>query len=142
MIACAGNTNLTTPENVYYPGVYEDVICVGAVNGGGVVSDFSQRGAYLDFTAPGEEIPVADMDGEAVYVTGTSFATAYVTGLVANICMDNPYVKQTQTSENVQKMVLETLKESAADVNEDGWDAAYGWGVLGHFSAHSPVVEE
>ena len=131
VIACAGNTNLTTPENVYYPGVYEDVICVGAVNGGGVVSDFSQRGAYLDFTAPGEEIPVADMDGEAVYVTGTSFATAYVTGLVANICMDNPYVKQTQTSENVQKMVLETLKESAADVNEDGWDAAYGWGVLG-----------
>lgn len=131
VIACAGNTNLTTPENVYYPGVYEDVICVGAVNEEGVVSDFSQRGAYLDFTAPGEEILAADMDGEAVYMTGTSFATAYVTGLVANIFIENPDLKQTQTSEQIQEMVLEILKEYADDVNEDGWDAAYGWGVLG-----------
>lgn len=140
VIACAGNMNLTTPENVYYPGVYEDVICVGAVNGEGVVSDFSQRGAYLDFTAPGEEILAADMDGEAVYMTGTSFATAYVTGLVANIYMDNPNLKQTPGQ--VQEMILEMLKKVADDVNGDGWDEAYGWGTLGHFSAHSPVVDE
>lgn len=128
VIACAGNTNLTTPDNIYYPGSYEDVICVGAVNGQGVVSDFSQRGTYLDFAAPGEEIPAADMDGGVVYVTGTSFATAYVTGLVANILMDNPDLKQTPGQ--VQEIVLEKLRELAEDVNGDGWDAAYGWGVL------------
>ena len=100
-----------------------------------MVCDFSQRGTYLDFTAPGEKIPVADMDGEAVYVTGTSFATAYVTGLVANIFMDNTNLKQ--TPRQIQEMVLETLKESADDVNEDGWDVAYGWGILGHLEEYS-----
>ena len=129
VIACAGNTNLTTPENVYYPGAYEDVICIGSVNNEGAVSDFSQRGTCLDFVAPGEEIPAAAMDGAPVAVTGTSFATAYVTGLVANILMENPDLNR--TPEKAQEAVMEALKELAEDINGAGWDEAYGWGILG-----------
>ena len=124
VITCAGNTNLTTPDNIYYPGAYEGVICVGSVNGEGEVSDFSQRGDFLDFVAPGEDLPVATIEGERTSVTGTSFAAAYVTGMAANILSDNPDLRQHPES------LREILKEQARDINEQGWDAASGWGIL------------
>ena len=130
VITCAGNANLTNPDEVYYPGAYDGVICVGSVNGERQVSDFSQRGDYLDFVAPGEELPAATMEGKTTTVTGTSFAAAYVTGMVANILADNPDLRQ--QSEELSQKVLELLQQKAEDINEPGWDASSGWGVLEH----------
>lgn len=130
VITCAGNANLTNPDEVYYPGAYDGVICVGSVNGERQVSDFSQRGDYLDFVAPGEELPAAAMEGKTTTVTGTSFAAAYVTGMVANILADNPDLRQ--QSEELSQKVLELLQQKAEDINEPGWDASSGWGVLEH----------
>lgn len=130
VITCAGNANLTNPDEVYYPGAYDGVICVGSVNGERQVSDFSQRGDYLDFVAPGEELPAATMEGKTITVTGTSFAAAYVTGMVANILADNPDLRQ--QSEELPQKVLELLQQKAEDINEPGWDASSGWGVLEH----------
>ena len=128
VVTCAGNTNLTTPDNVYYPGAYEGVICVGSVNAAGEVSDFSQRGDSLDFVAPGEDLPAATMEGERTSVTGTSFAAAYVTGIVAAILTDEPDLRQ--QPEEIQQKVMELLKQRARDINEQGWDAFSGWGIL------------
>lgn len=128
VVTCAGNTNLTTPDNVYYPGAYEGVICVGSVNAAGEVSDFSQRGDSLDFVAPGEDLPAAAMEGERTSVTGTSFAAAYVTGIVAAILTDEPDLRQ--QPEEIQQKVMELLKQRARDINEQGWDAFSGWGIL------------
>ncbi len=128
VVTCAGNTNLTTPDNVYYPGAYEGVICVGSVNAAGEVSDFSQRGDSLDFVAPGEDLPAATMEGERTSVTGTSFAAAYVTGIVAAILTDEPDLRQ--QPEEIQQKVMELLKQRARDINEQGWDASSGWGIL------------
>lgn len=128
VVTCAGNTNLTTPDNVYYPGAYEGVICVGSVNAAGEVSDFSQRGDSLDFVAPGEDLPAATMEGERTSVTGTSFAAAYVTGMVAAILTDEPDLRQ--QPEEIQQKVMELLKQRARDINEQGWDASSGWGIL------------
>lgn len=128
VITCAGNTNLTTPDNVYYPGACEGVICVGSVDREGQVSDFSQRGSSIDFVAPGEELPAATMGGEQTTVTGTSFAAAYATGIAADILMGNPDLRQ--HPEEIQQTMMELLKEHARDINEQGWDADSGWGVL------------
>lgn len=128
VVTCAGNTNLTTPDNVYYPGAYDGVICVGAVNPQGEVSDFSQRGEYLDFVAPGEELPAATMEGELTTVAGTSFSAAYVTGVIADLLSDEPDLSR-QQEELLQKL-MELLKQRARDIGRPGWDPDSGWGAL------------
>ena len=128
VVTCAGNTNLTTPDNVYYPGAYDGVICVGSVNGEGEVSDFSQRGDYLDFVAPGEELLAATIEGELTTVTGTSFSAAYVTGMIAELLSNDAYLDR-QPEETLQK-ITELLKQCALDIGEKGWDADSGWGEL------------
>lgn len=128
VVTCAGNTNLTTPDNVYYPGAYDGVICVGSVNQQGEVSDFSQRGEYLDFVAPGEELPAATMEGELTTVAGTSFSAAYVTGVIADLLSDEPDLCRQQ--EELPQKIMELLKQRARDIDSPGWDAASGWGVL------------
>lgn len=128
VITCAGNANLTAPDNIYYPGAYDGVICVGSVNEEGQVSDFSQRGDDIDFVAPGEELPAAAMEGERTSVTGTSYAAAYVTGIVARILTEQPDLRE--RSENLSAIVLEQLKQRAEDICEPGWDEDSGWGAL------------
>lgn len=128
VVTCAGNTNLTTPDNVYYPGAYDGVICVGAVNPQGEVSDFSQRGEYLDFVAPGEELPAATMEGELTTVAGTSFSAAYVTGVIADLLSDEPDLSRQQ--EELPQKLMELLKQRARDIGRPGWDPDSGWGVL------------
>ena len=128
VVTCAGNTNLTTPDNVYYPGAYDGVICVGAVNPQGEVSDFSQRGEYLDFVAPGEELPAATMEGELTTVAGTSVSAAYVTGVIADLLSDEPDLSRQQ--EELPQKLMELLKHRARDIGRPGWDPDSGWGVL------------
>lgn len=128
VVTCAGNTNLTTPDNVYYPGAYDGVICVGAVNPQGEVSDFSQRGEYLDFVAPGEELPAATMEGELTTVAGTSFSAAYVTGVIADLLSDEPDLSRQQ--EELPQKLMELLKQRARDIGRPGWDPDSGWGAL------------
>lgn len=128
VVTCAGNTNLTTPDNVYYPGAYDGVICVGAVNPQGEVSDFSQRGEYLDFVAPGEELPAATMEGELTTVAGTSFSAAYVTGVIADLLSDEPDLSRQQ--EELPQKLMELLKQRARDIGRPGWNPDSGWGVL------------
>ena len=128
VITCAGNANLTAPDAIYYPGAYDGVICVGSVNAEGQVSDFSQRGEDVDFVAPGEDLPAATIDGELTSVTGTSFAAAYVTGMVAEILTQQPDLRE--HPENIRATVMELLKQRAEDSGEQGWDEASGWGCL------------
>ena len=128
VITCAGNANLTAPDAIYYPGAYDGVICVGSVNAERQVSDFSQRGEDIDFVAPGEELPAAAMEGERTSVTGTSYAAAYVTGIVAGILTEQPDLRE--RSENLSATVLEQLKQRAEDICEPGWDEDSGWGAL------------
>lgn len=128
VITCAGNANLTAPDAIYYPGAYDGVICVGSVNAEGQVSDFSQRGEDVDFVAPGEDLPAATIDGELTSVTGTSFAAAYVTGMVAEILTQQPDLRE--HPENIRATVMELLKQRAEDSGEPGWDEDSGWGCL------------
>jgi subtilisin family serine protease len=50
VIAAAGNSNSSTPS---YPGSYDSVICVAAVDSSNVKASFSNFGPSIDITAPG-----------------------------------------------------------------------------------------
>lgn len=53
VIAAAGNNNKDLPT---FPCAYESVVCVGAIDNRGALSDFSNHGSKVDIVAPGEYI--------------------------------------------------------------------------------------
>lgn len=56
VVAAAGNSWDYGPYAPGYPASYPDVICAGASDYDNVITDFSQRGAAMDITAPGYDV--------------------------------------------------------------------------------------
>jgi hypothetical protein len=97
VIAAAGNDSSTDP---FWPAAFPWVTAVGSVDPDGKISDFSNRGPWVDVYARGRDLinafpdgaytcyeapnkgQVRQFDGLARW-SGTSFATPIVTGLIA-----------------------------------------------------------
>jgi thermitase len=80
IIAAAGNQGNESPT---YPAYYENCIAVSATQPDGTLASLSSYGDWVDVAAPGYNIYSTLPDNKYGYETGTSFATAYVTGLAA-----------------------------------------------------------
>ena len=80
-VAAAGNGGPHAPAG--YPAAYEEVIAVTAVDRKGGNYDHANRGAYIDVAAPGVQIWTALPEGEAGFLSGTSFAAPFVTAVAA-----------------------------------------------------------
>ena len=80
VIAAAGNSGSQTPV---YPAYYENVIAVAAADPDNTLAMLSNYGQWVDMAAPGSDIYSTMPDNEYGYKTGTSFATAYISGLAA-----------------------------------------------------------
>jgi thermitase len=80
VIAAAGNEGSQTPV---YPAAYENVIAVAATEPDDTRALLSNYGAWVDVAAPGYDIYSTLPDNDYGYKTGTSFATAFVSGLAA-----------------------------------------------------------
>ncbi|HJP81367.1 MAG TPA: S8 family serine peptidase [Candidatus Saccharimonadales bacterium] len=86
VVAASGNDGCNC---ISYPANYPEVVAVGAENASGQPSSFSSYGANLDILAPGENMASASWapnNGTSLYasgIAGTSFATPYVSGLLA-----------------------------------------------------------
>nr|WGD63946.1 S8 family serine peptidase [Bacillus subtilis] len=76
----------------------------------------------IDFVAPGVQIPVYTDKGEVKTVNGTSFATAFATGVIANILSENPHFQRSD--------VISILKSTAKDLGKKGSDKEYGFGLI------------
>jgi hypothetical protein len=77
-LASAGNEPVTTPT---YPAAYPEVIAVTAGDGRGNLASYANRGNFVDVMGPGT-VPV-NYNGQLWRVTGTSPATAFISGLAA-----------------------------------------------------------
>ena len=80
VVAAAGNEGSQTPV---YPAYYEHVIAVSATEQDDTLALLSNYGTWVDVAAPGFEIYSTLPGDEYGYKTGTSFATAYISGLAA-----------------------------------------------------------
>ncbi|WP_031342181.1 S8 family peptidase [Ruminiclostridium papyrosolvens] len=110
-------------DAVYYPGAYSSTLCVGAVNeANSAPADFSNSNEAVDLLAPGEKLPTATMKGNRLLATGTSFSTAYISGVVAKLMTEYPDLTTAQ--------VRQILYASATDFGTTGYDRASGWGIL------------
>jgi subtilisin family serine protease len=90
VVAAAGNerSNIDDKKNAYYPASYglSNIITVGAHDEEMQIIASSNFGKNsVDIAAPGHRIKSAIPQGGAGYMTGTSQATAFVSGVVALI---------------------------------------------------------
>lgn len=109
--------------NKYFPGAYEDTLCVGAVDTeGNGKADFSTANEFVDLIAPGVNVPVAQMDGTYTEKNGTSFSAAYISGAAAKLMTEYPDLTALQ--------VEQILLASSCDLAAPGRDHETGWGVL------------
>ncbi len=80
IIAAAGNDGTQSPV---YPAAYENCIAVAAVREDNTRAPLSNYGDWVAVAAPGFNIYSTLPDDNYGYRSGTSFATAYISGLAA-----------------------------------------------------------
>lgn len=91
VIAASGNNNKDLPT---FPCSYENVVCVGAVDNRGELTDFTNHGSKVDLVAPGESIVSTfpqKLESRVLRIKnyetkrGSSQAAPYVAAAVANL---------------------------------------------------------
>jgi subtilisin family serine protease len=119
VVAAAGNSGrIGSPTE--YPGAYRHVLTVGATRGDGQAIAESTRGPQVALAAPGKQVLSTAPGGRFARRTGTSMATAIVSGTAARVLARRPALDVSQ----VQAMLV----SSAFDVGVPGRDDATGAG--------------
>jgi len=124
----------------------EDVLAVGATDvRTGAPADFTINGPWVDVAAPGTGIvsldPVgggltdmlADPNGDRFPITGTSFATPYVAGVVALVRERFPGLTARQVIERIQRTAQHTA-------GPGGRDRTLGYGVIDPVAALTDIL--
>ena len=110
VVAAAGNEHQDTDqvENYYYPSAYRlsNILSVAATDIHNRLIRSSNWGARrVDVAAPGENIYSTLPGGRYGYMTGTSQATAFVSGVAALLLSKNPRLKPVE----LKKLILENV---------------------------------
>ncbi|MGE7612321.1 S8 family peptidase [Paenibacillus sp. NPDC101420] len=122
VVAAVGNK---MGSEVEFPAAYKKVISVTGIDSTENIFSLASRGK-VDFSAPGKDIlSLAPNDQYAVY-NGTSFATAHITGTIANLLLINDYSK----NENINTFIKNDLTSHSKDLGNKGYDNVYGNGSL------------
>ena len=128
----------------YYPAAFDGVFAVGATDsddkrckrftwGGG-----SCWGKHISVVAPGNKIygiDYNDVNNFDLYWSGTSQATAIVSGLASLLLSQKP----SRTVEELKNIITSTSADLVGDSSEDnpGWDQYMGYGRVDFYKALS-----
>ncbi len=104
LVAAAGNAGPTSPP--LYPAADASVIAVTATNSSDGVFAMANRGPYIVVAAPGVDILALAPDDALQLTTGTSVATAHVSGLAALLLECKPSLKPA----DIRAMMTNTAK--------------------------------
>lgn len=128
--------------DTYYPASFKNVLAVGATDtddsrcreftwGGG-----SNWGRHIAVVAPGNKIYGLDYKDNSnydVYWSGTSQATAYVSGIASVLLGQDP----SRTNKDLREIITQTAIDQVGDPREDkaGFDDYYGYGRVDLYEA-------
>lgn len=116
VVASAGNGG--PGAQPAYPAALPGVIAVTAVDKGEKVFSNANRGRYIDLAAPGVGILTTAPRGAFHVSSGTSLATAHVSGAIALLKSMSPAFSP------------ELLNHTAIDLGAPGRDDDYGYGLI------------
>ncbi|MGZ8480928.1 MAG: S8 family serine peptidase [Candidatus Limnocylindria bacterium] len=125
LIGAAGNNRR---EETFYPASYANVVSVSATQPDDEFSNWSSYGSKVDVSAPGSQVLTThcytcagkESWGTHTKISGTSFATPNVAGVVALIRGRFPSESPAQ--------IVNRLFASVDDMGYPGWDNRYGLG--------------
>jgi major intracellular serine protease len=123
VIVSAGNTG--QEERNRYPGCFEDVVTVGAVDKDKGLAMFSTIGEQVDVCQIGVNVTSAWYQGGYATMSGTSMSTPMVSGIAALLA--SMYKKKYGTRISERKL-YEALKLSTKDLGIEGVDKMFGAG--------------
>lgn len=114
-VAAAGNERSNSDKSKYYPADYElsNIISVTAIDTNKNVLPSSNYGVVtVDIAAPGKDIYSTWPKGRYRYMTGTSQATAFVSGVAALLMAHNSDFDAIQVAKYIKKTgdVIDSLK--------------------------------
>jgi subtilisin family serine protease len=113
LIAAAGNAG---PKSApLYPGADPNVIAVTATDSNDKLFAGANRGRYIAVAAPGVDILVPAPDGSYQLTTGTSVASAEVSGIVALLLERNPNL----TPDDIRKILTSSAKHQGTKDRDD-----------------------
>ena len=134
LVGAAGNNNR---DEKFYPASMANVVSVSATQVNDEFSFWSSYGAAVDVSAPGSSVQTTNCTvctyadhntwGSHTYISGTSFATPNVAGVVALIRARYP----TWTPQQVVDRLFGTVD----DRGYAGWDKRYGRGRVNAYRA-------
>ena len=130
IVAAAGNGGAKAP--FAYPAAYPEVIAVTATDIADHLYPNANRGRYIAIAAPGVDVLVPSGDHAHQLVSGTSYAAAHVTGIVALMIERNPSL--TASAARL------ALSAAAVDLGPPGPDDQFGAGRVNAFASLQAIA--
>ncbi len=126
VVAAVGNNG--PKGDPMYPGAYDSVIGVTAVDRKNKVFRYANRGDHVDFAARGVNVRIADSNSGGLRIeSGTSMASPHVAVVVAQML---------HSGDVALPAVRSWLIAGAEDLGRKGFDPVYGHGLV----THPPVI--
>ncbi len=125
VVAAAGNSG-PREGTAGWPGNFEGVVCVAAVDSNQAVASFSSRGKNVQVAAPGVNVRSCYPGDRFATMSGTSMATPYVAGCAAlfvSHCKARG-IKWTPTD------FASAIAKTSKDLPPTGRDTASGFGLV------------
>jgi hypothetical protein len=132
LIAAAGNAGPRSAP--LYPGADPNVMAVTATDENDQLFRGANQGRYVTVAAPGVEILVPAPDGGVQVTTGTSVATANVSGVAALLIAHKPSL----TPEEIRAILVATAKH----LGSQGINPQFGAGLVDPLKALQFVVSD
>ena len=120
MIGAAGNAGPGKPPA--YPAAHDGVIAVTATDQNDALYTMANRGSYVAVAAPGVDIITTTPGGGYEFMSGTSIATAHITGVVALVLERHPELKAGH--------IAQLLANASVDLGAKGIDSEFGAGLV------------
>jgi subtilisin family serine protease len=125
LIAAVGNAGPKSPP--LYPAADPNVIAVTATDSQDRLFQMSNRGNHVAVAAPGVDVILPTPGTSYQMATGTSFAAAHISGIVALVLEREPSL----TPDSVRRVLLST----AHDLGSVGRDKDFGAGLADAYDA-------